>query len=131
MDGITLVRLDETTAALLADTDVFDHPVRPDQLAAFMADPLHEMVLAVDAGAVVGMASGAVLLHPDKLPGLFINEVGVNDTHRRRGIGTALVARRKCFARARGCAGIRVATKGDNVAARALCRRAGARRAAS
>ena len=53
---------------LLAGSDVLDNPVDPVQLAAFVADARHEMVFATVGASVVAIASGAVLLHPDKHP---------------------------------------------------------------
>src|SRR4051812_40233519 len=41
---------------------------------------------------VVGMASGVHYVHPDRDPELFVNEVGVAETHRGRGVGRRLVA---------------------------------------
>lgn len=114
------------TAHLLEGASVFDHPVRPDQLAAFLADPGHDLVFATLAERVVGFASGTVLLHPDKPPAFFINEVGVDEDHRRRGIAGLLC---RCLidrARERGCRGVWLATEPQNDAARALYRRLGA-----
>lgn len=108
-------------ALLLATRDgLFDNAVDSDQAARFLADPGHEMVLAIAGGQPVGMASGTVVLHPDKIPSLFVNEVGVRDEWQRQGIATALLTRLFDIARARGCKGIWVATEPENVAARGL-----------
>ena len=90
-----IVELDRVNAGLLGSiaTEVFDHPIDPQQLEAFLADPRHLMVLAVDAGAVVGMASAVEYFHPDKPPQLWINEVGVTPTHRRQGSMSGVAAR--------------------------------------
>ena len=53
---------------------LFDNPIDAPQAEAFLSDPLHELILAFDGPEAVGMASGTVLLHPDKPPALFINE---------------------------------------------------------
>ncbi len=102
--------------------DVFDHPVRPDSLDAFVADERHVMVLAVDDGLVVGMASAVEYFHPDKEPELFINEVGVAPTHRRQGICRNLMDSLIRIAKDRGCVYAWVGTETDNVAARACYR---------
>ena len=120
-------RLTRETAHLLAEAKVFDHPVRTDQLAAFVKDTGHEMVFAMVSGRVVGMASGTILLHPDKAPAFFVMEVGVPDDWQRRGIATELTARLIDLARARGCEGIWLATESDNAPARGLYRKLGAR----
>jgi ribosomal protein S18 acetylase RimI-like enzyme len=126
-ERITYHRLGPHDAALLDGADVFDNPIDHVQLAGFLSDPGHEMVIAIVGTRVVGMASGTVLLHPDKLPAFFIAEVGVNEDMRNRGIGTALVENLLAVARSRGCKGIWVATEGGNNAARALYAKAGAR----
>jgi ribosomal protein S18 acetylase RimI-like enzyme len=132
VDPPTFHNLEARTAPLLADAaeGVFDHAIDPDRLAAFRADPRHEMILAVALGRVVGMASGSELLHPDKPPAFFIAEVGVASAWRRRGIGANLCRRLIAHARARGCKGLWLATEADNVAARALYRRLGGRETA-
>ena len=100
--------------------EVFDGPVAARWSAEFLADPRHHLAVAIDAGLVVGMASGVHYVHPDKSPELWINEVGVASTHRRRGIGKRLLA--ALFARGRelGCTEAWVLTEEDNAEARAL-----------
>jgi ribosomal protein S18 acetylase RimI-like enzyme len=119
--------LTPANAHLIKDCAAFDNPVDPASLAAFLADSGHEMVFAETGGAVAGFASGTVLLHPDKPPAFFINEVGVVPEMRRKGIAAALCKMLIGIARDRGCRGIWLATEGDNAAARALYRRLGGR----
>jgi len=128
-DTITLRHLgpDDLDLLLGVPEGLFDNPIRPDQAQAFLADPLHEMVLAIEGSAVVGMASGQVMLHPDKPPAFFVAEVGVRESHQRQGIATRLCERVLMIARARGCEGIWLATEGDNMAARSLYKTLGAR----
>jgi ribosomal protein S18 acetylase RimI-like enzyme len=111
---------------LLAVTPgLFDGDIRPDQARAFVHDPHSLLLLAFEGELAVGMASASVLLHPDKPPALFINEVGTRETHQRQGIATALVQRMIDMARARGCQGIWLGTEPDNDPALALYRRLG------
>ncbi len=128
-DTITLQRLgpDDLDVLLAVADGLFDNPIRPDQAAAFLNDPLHEIVLAFDGGAPVAMATGLVMMHPDKPPAFFINEVGVREARQRRGIGKRMTAKLIAIARARGCEGIWLATEKDNVPARALYHALGAR----
>lgn len=71
--------------------DVFDGPVRTDLAREFLTDPRHHMAVALEAGVVVGFASGVHYIHVDKPAELFVNEVGVAPTHQRRGLGRSVV----------------------------------------
>ena len=119
--------LDAANAHRLETAEVFDNSVDPEQLARFQADPGHHLVFAILEDTVVGFVSGVVMLHPDKQPIFFINEVDVAPAFRRRGIATALCERLIAHARAEGCKGIWLGTEADNAAARALYRRLGGR----
>lgn len=116
---------DDLSLLMAIPTGLFDNPMDPVQAAAFLADPLHELVLAFDGDLAVGMASGTVLLHPDKPPTMFVNEVGVRDSHLCQGIGTAVTKELFAIARARGCKGIWLGTEPDNAPALALYRKLG------
>jgi hypothetical protein len=74
-EPITLRRLGPDDFDLLMGVaeGLFDNPMDPDQTRAFLADPLHEAVLAFAGDEIVGMATGTIMLHPDKAPALFIN----------------------------------------------------------
>jgi aminoglycoside 6'-N-acetyltransferase I len=105
---------------------VFDKPISPELSAEFFSDDRHHLVVAVDDDVVVGMASGVHYVHPDKPPQLFINEVGVASSHRRRGIGRHLVDKLVRHAAELGCTEAWVLTDRDNVAACRLYESAGA-----
>lgn len=124
---ISYHRLGPENATLLHGADVFDNPVDLAQLAAFIADTGHELFFAMSGDKVVGMASGNVMLHPDKAPLFFINEVGVNEDMQLRGIGTALSQLLLDKAREIGCKGVWLATEVDNLEARALYKKLKAR----
>ncbi|MGC3971401.1 MAG: GNAT family N-acetyltransferase [Pirellulales bacterium] len=70
---------------------VFDNPLHDALCDEFLNDPRHHLAVAIDAGIVVGMASGVHYIHPDKAPELWINEVGVAPSHQNQGIGRQLV----------------------------------------
>lgn len=128
-----IVTLSTETAPLLdaVAEEVFDHAIRADSLAAFLASTNHHMVLAIADGQVVGMASAVVYLHPDKPPQLWINEVGVGREYRRRGIGTRLTEHLLELAWDLGCAEAWLATEEENAPARALYSSLVARRASA
>ena len=128
-DTITLRRLgpDDLETLLAVRDGLFDNAVLPEQAKAFLADPLHEIMLAFDEEEAVGMATGQILLHPDKPPALFIAEVGVREEYQRQGIAKRLCEALMRHARDRGCQGIWLATEADNTPARALYRSLDAR----
>jgi RimJ/RimL family protein N-acetyltransferase len=119
----------EATRDLLdhVDDDVFDHPVRPEYLTAFLANPANLLAVAVTVadGTVVGMASGSAYAHPDKPLQLFVMEVGVAARFHRRGVGAAVVDALLRRGRELGCREAWVATEAGNEAARGLYRALG------
>ena len=86
--------------------------------------------VALDDGTVVGMASAVNYVNPDKPPELWINEVGVAPTHRRRGVGRGLLQALLARGRALGCAQAWVLTDTSNPAAQRLYAAGGGRAAA-
>lgn len=108
---------------------VFDRPVDPRWSAEFLADPRHHLAVALAGDRVVAMASAVHYLHPDKPPELWINEVGVAPSHRRRGLGRAVLSALLAHGRALGCRGAWVLTDEGNAAARRLYATLGGREA--
>jgi len=127
-EPLTPKRLTQADFNLLVNTPtgLFDTPVDPDSAWAFLTSPLHHMFMIVEDGVAVSFASGTVLLHPDKAPSMFINEVGTRDSHQRRGLAHRVTQALIDHARATGCDGIWLATEPDNHAARALYAKMGA-----
>ena len=119
---IELLQLNDQTSSLLVNAEVFDNAVDPSQLARFVADAGHILVFARDGKRVLGFASGTVLLHPDKEPAFFVNEVDVLPERQREGIGKALCKQLIELAREKGCTSVWLATEADNTPARALYR---------
>lgn len=105
--------------------DLFDETVSTAFSAEFLSDPRHHLCAAIDAGVIVGFGSAVHYIHPDKPPQLWINEVGVAESHQKRGIGKAIMRRLVGLAGEIGCAEAWVLTDETNTAARALYRSAG------
>jgi ribosomal protein S18 acetylase RimI-like enzyme len=100
---------------------LFDHPIDPGAARAFLADARHHIAVALDGDTVVAFASGIHYFHPDKpAPEMFVNEVGVAASHRRRGLGRAVVERLLDAARRTGCREAWVLTEPSNTAAMRL-----------
>jgi [ribosomal protein S18]-alanine N-acetyltransferase len=99
----------------------------PGDAEALLADPGTLLLVAFDGERPVGFVLAHELprRHGDRSK-LFVYEVDVAETHRRRGIGQALLARLAELARDRGIRVGFVLTDEDNAAANALYRRAGA-----
>jgi aminoglycoside 6'-N-acetyltransferase I len=100
--------------------DVFDAPIDPTRLTAYLAQPGHLMVVAVTGGEVVGQARAIVHRHPDQPTELYIDNLGVAPPHRRQGIARALLSDLIAWGRSLGCEEAWIGTEPDNDAARAL-----------
>ncbi len=123
-----MVRLLHCDDALLIDhaaADVFDNPADPVQTRAFLADPRHHIVAAIDNGIMVGFVSAVDYIHPDKPAELWINETGVAATHQRQGLASAMMAAMLDHGRAIACTTAWVLTDRTNAAANALYLAAG------
>lgn len=120
--GIVLAGVsDEGLFCRVAD-GVFDRAIRPEMLRRFLVHPEHHMAVALEGRVVVGMCTANEYLHPDKDVQAWINELGVAPTHRRRGIGRALVVAMLDRLRGRGVPRVWIATEHDNEPARAIYR---------
>ncbi|MEM8789509.1 MAG: GNAT family N-acetyltransferase [Pseudomonadota bacterium] len=105
--------------------EVFDDDIDRADLARYLADPAQALIVAMANDVVVGQIKTILHRHPEKPPTLFVEELGVAPTHRRRGLGTALLHAAEAIARARGCTEIWLATEPDNAAANAVYAAAG------
>jgi ribosomal protein S18 acetylase RimI-like enzyme len=106
---------------------LMDDPVRSDAAQRFLAEPTHHLLLAYLPGddLPVGFVSGVETTHPDKGTEMFLYELGVDDSCRRMGVGTALVEALAALATELGCYGMWVLTDADNTAAIGAYRKAG------
>ena len=110
---------DDALVMQVAD-NVFDEPVRPDRLAAYLSQSGHFMVVAIVEGVVVGQCAAVIHRHPDKVTELYIDEVGVSPAFQRQGIARRMLDAMFEIGRENGCEEAWVGTEPDNVAARAL-----------
>ncbi len=125
MIAIRALGPDDADVLLAVPPGLFDNNLRPDQCRAFLASPDNILLLAFDGELAVGLTTATVLLHPDKAPALFVNEVGTRESHLRRGIATSLMQTLFAMARDRGCQGIWLGTEPDNQPALGLYRKLG------
>jgi ribosomal protein S18 acetylase RimI-like enzyme len=115
--GIKLLRRGDDGILMNVAAEVFDKPIDPDLTKEFLEDPRHHIAVAIDDGLVVGFASGVHYVHPDKPPELWINEVSVAPTHRRRGLGKAVLRALFQVGQTHRCAVAWVLTDRNNAAA--------------
>lgn len=111
---------------MVAASPLFDRPVIDEWASLFLAHDDHHLLIASVDGIDVGFVSGVETTHPDKGTEMFLYELGVDASYRRRGVGRALVTALRDLAVARGCYGMWVGTDKDNIAALATYRSAGA-----
>jgi [ribosomal protein S18]-alanine N-acetyltransferase len=111
--------------AVVAAQHLFDGPARADATARFLAEPGSHLLVGYAEGEPAGFVSGVEVTHPDKGTEMFLIELAVDDAHRRRGHGRALVEALGELARKRGCTGMFVFVDDDNAAGRAVYRSAG------
>ena len=100
--------------------EVFDEAVDPARLAAYLSTHGHHMVVALDGDTIVGQVAAVVHRHLDKLTELYIDEVGVADGYRRRGIARRMLAAMFVHGKALGCEEAWVGTEPDNLPAQGL-----------
>ena len=115
---IKRLSLDDSDALAHIAPGVFDNPIAWERAREFLADPRHHLIVAIDNGSIVGFVSAVHYVHPDKpQPELWINEVGVADGYRGRGIGTAVLREVLDVGRRLGCEEAWVLTERSNEAA--------------
>jgi ribosomal protein S18 acetylase RimI-like enzyme len=105
--------------------DVFDEPIHPQRLDAYLREPGHLMILAFEQGVIVGQCTAVVHRHPDKVTELYVDELGTASSHLRRGIGISMVRAMFDWGRELGCEEAWLGTEIDNVEANGLYRKAG------
>ena len=110
---------------------LFDDSVDLPATERFLADEANHLLIAYVEGEPAGFVSGTEIVHPDKAaPELFLNELGVDEAYRGRGIAKTLVGELWSLALRRGCRGMWVLTDEGNTAAQRVYVGAGGVRAA-
>jgi ribosomal protein S18 acetylase RimI-like enzyme len=103
------------------DPDVFDNPINILRAIEFLGDPRHHLGVGIDGDLVVGFVSAVHYIHPDKpCPELWINEVGVAESHQRQGIGKQLMNAIFAVGRELDCESAWVLADRENTAAMSL-----------
>ncbi len=90
--------------------EAFDNAVLPGEATRFLNDERHVLVLGYVGDRPAGFASAVEVFHPDKQSELFLNEIGVMQRDRRRGVARALIDELRQVGRDLGCAAVWVLT---------------------
>jgi ribosomal protein S18 acetylase RimI-like enzyme len=112
-------RLLPDSIALLEDIaeEVFDGAIDPQRLARYLASPGHLMVVAMMEARVVGQVGGYVHHHLDQPSELYIDNLGVTPSHRRRGVADRLLDEIQAWGKELGCHDAWIVTHPDNLPA--------------
>jgi ribosomal protein S18 acetylase RimI-like enzyme len=102
--------------------DLFATPPDLDRVAASLAADGHLTLIAADDELIVGRCSAIVHFHIDRAPDLYVDELAVAPSYRRRGIGRRLLQSMLALGRQEGCVEAWLGTAPDNAAANALYR---------
>lgn len=122
-----IVAITQANASLLKrhDPEIFDDAVDQAHALALAASADSLLLVAVEGGAVVGQCLAHLHRQPDKPTELYLDNLGVSEAFRRRGIGRALVNAAMAWGKARGAALLWVATEPENAEALGLYRSLG------
>lgn len=93
---ITITRITDANTDLLnrIAADVFDAPFRDEWIAQVTSRPDHMLFVALDPAdgdRIVGQCLAMLLYGPDRAPALYVDNLGVTPSHRRRGIARRLM----------------------------------------
>jgi len=101
--------------------DVFDDPIECAKLRRYLALPGHHLFVAIEKSVIVGQLTALSYEHPENRPGdLFIDEVGVTASARRRGVATRLMQAAFTLGRQLGCGEAWLGTESENLEAQAF-----------
>ena len=116
---VEIRRLNHSDLQMLVDShEVFDDPVVAVRVREFLTDSHHHLFAAIHEESLIGFASAMHYLHPDKKnPEMWINEIGVIEQFRRKGVARQLISAVQAFAKESNCREVWVLTEPDNVAA--------------
>jgi aminoglycoside 6'-N-acetyltransferase I len=126
--AIDIIRITSENAGLLkrVAADVFDAPIHPKRLKAYLAEPNHFLYVAVRDGEVVAQAAAVIHRHPDTATELYIDNMGVTPALHRQGIASRLMDELFAMGKRLGCEEAWVGTEHDNRPAQGLYEKFGA-----
>ncbi len=94
--------------------DVFDYAISVTHLKNYLAQPNHQLIVAVANGQVIGQIRAIVHHQTDDAPQLYIDNLGVAPAFKRQGVARALFNAILTWGKSNDSAGYWVATECDN-----------------
>ena len=101
-------------ALVLSAAGLFDFSPMSDETRAFLSSDREFLWFAMANVQPVGFVSATSILHPDKSPHLFVNELAVHNNWRRRGVATKLMETVVAYGRENALWPIWLAAEGDD-----------------
>lgn len=101
---------------------LFDFAPIPEQTRAFLSSERDFIWFAILDEEPVGFVSASIIIHPDKPPHLFVNELDVRPDNQRMGIATQLIETVIAFGRQRKFWPVWLAAEGDDSVAKSFYR---------
>lgn len=127
--SITRLTTDEWKKAQASITLFWDTAPSQETIVKFLSNSQNILLSAELDDSLVGQVIGYILERWDKdEPMLFLYSIDVAETHRRRGIGTALIEAIRKLGRTQGCSEAFVFTNEGNPAAMQLYQSTGGKR---
>ncbi|MBC2779193.1 GNAT family N-acetyltransferase [Parasphingopyxis marina] len=121
--GYHLITADNAALLEAADKGVFDGKVKPDFVAACLANPNQFLIVAEADGRAIGKALAYMFFFPDKPAEIYVEEIDVAKPWRRQGVASALLDAVGAEGKRRGIAEFWLVTEKENKAARRLYER--------
>ena len=118
---IMMLRADDLDLLMSAE-GLFDFPPKLDQSRNFLSSDREFIWFAIKDDQPIGFVSASKILHPDKNPHLFVNELATHADHRRKGVATRLMQTVVDFGREKGLWPVWLAAEGDDEQAKAFYR---------
>lgn len=114
--GTAPIRIAADNTHLLSDIaeDVFDDHIGRAQLKAYLAQPGHALYVVRLDGRVVGQVRGVLHHQPDRPVELYVDNLGVTPSCRRRGIARRLMQALVAWGRAQGSETVWLASEPEN-----------------
>jgi GNAT superfamily N-acetyltransferase len=90
-DGTVDIRLAVTVEDVEAAAHLFENTLQRRAVQRFLGDSSHHLILAFEGSRPIGMVTVIEMTYPDRGTEMFLYDMRVEDDHRGRGIGHAML----------------------------------------